>query len=824
MLRPVDRLLDALVYMLAVVVAIASAAAIMSDLHLELGSWWAKVLLGTVLAAPLARGLQRWRRDERRRVERLDRLVFRRVVAHVDPADDLHVVPRARLHSGNARYVSRLLDPLLRARVREKPFVLVIGKSKAGKSRTAYEAARAVLGSHVLLMPREVRRDTLEQVFQLLRPWDHWGRSVVLWLDELDRYVTARALPVHLLESWRQRPGSVVVLATMGEKPYHRLVHPSAGLARSPKQAVGVLAWAEKVVLPDRLEGAEVEQARRLYPGHDWTRISLGAVLAHGPQLIDRYRTAAEASPDGVACVSAAIDWRRAGMTRPIRRSELRDLYRWYLARLAPRQPGSAGGFESGLKWALEPLRGSDVRLLYPLRMDDGGEPAYESDDYVLADRDGQGEPAAWQEPVPDEVFEAIVAFPTVTPNEALQVAFTARLRGALATALHVYEALARRGPIPQDPDSDEVTAWALCGRAAVLGDLDRRSDAIAACDEVVERFGESQVATIQRPVAWSLLDRGALLSELGRQREEIAAYEEVERRFGDSSDAALRGQVAVALYNRGVALAHLGEPELAIALYDGVVGRYGEAGQPALGEQVALALYRKGLTLEQIDRLEDAIAVYDAVLARLSEPSPPGLAALALYRKGIVLGRLDRAPEAILVYDEIIGRFGHDSGADLLEPVAWAMYNKAVRLGGMGRTQDELSLYDQVVGRFGGADQPRLQEPAAWALVNKGGTLGRLRRNRQELAVYDEVERRFGAASDPALREALAVALYNRAVALGRLERPQEAAVAYEEVVRRFGGGTERALQTTVALARFNREITLKHMRPAAGRRSTWP
>jgi hypothetical protein len=62
-------------------------------------------------------------------------------------------------HRGSDPYVCREVDEKLDEALAEKPFVLVVGDSKAGKSRTAYEAARRLAAAGVrhdpvVLMPK----------------------------------------------------------------------------------------------------------------------------------------------------------------------------------------------------------------------------------------------------------------------------------------------------------------------------------------------------------------------------------------------------------------------------------------------------------------------------------------------------------------------------------------------------------------------------------------------------------------------------------------------------------------------------------------------
>jgi TolA-binding protein len=80
------------------------------------------------------------------------------------------------------------------------------------------------------------------------------------------------------------------------------------------------------------------------------------------------------------------------------------------------------------------------------------------------------------------------------------------------------------------------------------------------------------------------------VLGELGRSADALAAYQQVIDRYGDDPAPALREQVAKALLNTGVELGVLGRPADAVAAYQQVINRYGDDPAPALREAVARA------------------------------------------------------------------------------------------------------------------------------------------------------------------------------------------------------------------------------------------
>ena len=356
------------------------------------------------------------------------------------------------------------------------------------------------------------------------------------------------------------------------------------------------------------------------------------------------------------------------------------------------------------------------------------------------------------------------------------------------------------------------VLVWvakALVNKGAVLGDLNRLQDALEASDEVVRRFGESETPTLLDSVATALGNRGGALVALKRPQDALEAYDEVVRRFGKSETPALLERVAAALVSKGVALGDLNRPQDALEAYDEVVRRFGESDSPALLERVAATLVNRGAVLGALNRPQDALEAFDEVVRRFGESDSPALLdsiAVALGNRGAVLGALNRPQDALEAFDEVVRRFGESETPALLERVATALGNRGAALVALNRPQDALEACDEVVRRFGESETPALLERVATALVNRGGALVALNRPQDALEACDEVIRRFGESETPALLERVAAALGNRGAALVALNRPQDALEACDEVVRRFGESETPALLERVATALVNR------------------
>ena len=346
--------------------------------------------------------------------------------------------------------------------------------------------------------------------------------------------------------------------------------------------------------------------------------------------------------------------------------------------------------------------------------------------------------------------------------------------------------------------ESAERAARELFKTTVALNVLNRAEDTVEACDEVIRRFGESEIPAVLVWVAKALANKGTTLSELNRPQDALEAYGEVIRRFGRSETPALLDSVATALVNKGAVLGALNRPQDALEACDEVVHRFGKSETPALLDSVAFALVNRGGALVALNRPQDALEAYDEVVRRFGKSETPALlerVATALVSKGVALGDLNYPQDALEAYDEVVRRFGESDSPALLERVAAALVNRGPVLGALNRPQDALEASDEVIRRFGESETPALLDSVAAALGNRGAVLGALNRLQDALEASDEVIRRFGESDSPALLERVAAALVNRGPVLGALNRPQDALEASDEVIRRFGKSETPAL-----------------------------
>lgn len=322
-------------------------------------------------------------------------------IPRVDRVDPYDIgVSRSKYSNGphEAPYVARHpQDEQLDAALLDARFVVLAGRSKAGKSRTLYEALRRTLPGARLIVPRPDRPEqrVLDDLSRLNLPTGP-DRSV-LWLDDLHRYLQPGGLDLQLLDRLARQHPAVTVVATIPAKQRAALTAMENDVGRVSRT---VLGKAHTVELPSRLAEADEAIAQQLYPGEDFAARGIGELMVAAPALEQRFDDGAESCPAGWALVKAATDWLRMGMTEPVPETALRELFGPYLTAHHPQFDVDDALFRAGLAWAREPVAGG-IALLHRA---DGDLPGYAGSPYLSEYLDTRSDdpsaavpPLAWQ-------------------------------------------------------------------------------------------------------------------------------------------------------------------------------------------------------------------------------------------------------------------------------------------------------------------------------------------------------------------------------------------------------------------------------------------
>lgn len=424
-------------------------------------------------------------------------------------------------------------------------FIVAIGDSKSGKSRSMAQALHEHKGQARLIVPaRESAglRRLAELPAQLQRLLgDDEG---VLWLDDIDEYLKPQGLDPNVLAAFLDREPAVTVVGTITSKKYNDIKNAREGGTRPGRQ---VLSQATRVPVDSKLSPEDQAAAQQLYPEEDFSERGIGEMLVAAPRVEEQYTADREERPEVWAVVQAAIDWGRIGLPGPVPAARLVSLFPAYLGQVAPHLEATEERFGTAIELALDPL----VRTIALLTRASTAPapPAYRAFGYLLARADGQG-----AEPVPIARAAWDEAVAIADDEELLLIANEAMVRGEAAVAGQAADAVLQR---PADPAARAFAALIRGELYAIGGDLD---SAIGLLEEAAAT-GSADVAPVAR------VELGTLLAERHGDEERGLAFLESET---DAADPQVRAQAQV---NLGVLLMKRGDTQAARPLLEAGLG-----------------------------------------------------------------------------------------------------------------------------------------------------------------------------------------------------------------------------------------------------------
>lgn len=337
-------------------------------------------------------------------------------------------------------YVPRDFDAELRAALQvaasDGGFVLLVGPSSVGKTRSLFEAIAAVLPDWWLLQPVSG-----SAMYDLLPTPP---LRTVIWLDEVQRFLDKADRPTVGLMAQLLRAG-LVVAGTIWPDQYD--VRTLPGHLSGPDYAEGcaLLDLARVVVVPSRFTPAEYRRAAELSRDEPRLTVAIRAgkpritqILAAGPDLVRRWEYAGD--PCGAAVITAAVDARRLGVESPITVEYLRRAVPGYLT-VEQQADAPTDWLEQALAYARKKVKNAASAIIPDSGGSMGRTAGYLAADYLLQHSLVSRRAAV----LPDAAWQALVQL-VDHPQDVQRLARSADARCRYTYAIAFYRKLADSG------------------------------------------------------------------------------------------------------------------------------------------------------------------------------------------------------------------------------------------------------------------------------------------------------------------------------------------------------------------------------------------
>ena len=335
-------------------------------------------------------------------------------------------------------------------------FVVLVGGSSVGKTRSAVEAIKALLPDWWLVHPA----GSAEVAALAAAP----SARTVVWLDELQRYLDGEhGLTGAVVRALLGASPPVIIIGTLWPDRYAAYTTvPDPGGADPHARGREVLDLAAVIRIGPAFTAAEQDRARAAAERDRRLAIALGAAgyglaqtLAAAPQLVARWH---DADPYARVVLTAALDAARLGARAPLSGDFLRAAAPGYCT---SQQQAEAPGnwFEQALAYATGKLHGA-AAALSPAGAGMGQVTGYTVADYLIQHASRERH----YERVPAGTWDAVLSH-IRDPSDIVRLADSARNRLLYRYAIPLYRHATNVG--------DGRAAVRLAELLAQRGDLD---------------------------------------------------------------------------------------------------------------------------------------------------------------------------------------------------------------------------------------------------------------------------------------------------------------------------------------------------------------
>ncbi|WP_157619880.1 tetratricopeptide repeat protein [Saccharothrix sp. NRRL B-16348] len=287
----------------------------------------------------------------------------------------VHAAVRAKIDTSDSnasdwnlpQYVTRDIDEEIRqvlsATAKKNGFLLLIGNSSAGKTRCAYEGAKAVAPQWQVFRPKDGKslNDVVNSGVTL--------RKTIIWLDEIQQYLDGEnAITSNTVQKILNASGPTIIIGTIWPDLYYNYLERESQSSIPPGRGREVLRLSITIDVSDSFTKQEIQRAREVSQKDDRiaealqsSHFGLTQMLAAAPELIRRWESAPTAV--GRAILTAAIDIWRLGVKGAVSDQFLKSATPLYLSP-TERAQAAPNWYTDAIKFASKRVKGATSALL----------------------------------------------------------------------------------------------------------------------------------------------------------------------------------------------------------------------------------------------------------------------------------------------------------------------------------------------------------------------------------------------------------------------------------------------------------------------------
>lgn len=274
-------------------------------------------------------------------------------------------------------------------------------------------------------------------------------------------------------------------------------------------------------------------------------------------------------------------------------------------------------------------------------------------------------------------------------------------------------------------PKIVEIIKSTMIHKSNTLGKLNKIAEELDVCDEYLDKFGNANIDEMDPQTLQVLINKAVALSHLGQTQESIHIYDNIIEKFADSQEIEIIIIVAHSFTNKAAILGILNKSEEVIALSDEVICKFGNIDSPDILPLVVQSFMNKGIALIQLNRINDALELYEKVICKFAKSNIDliiGCVAQALVQKSLILAQINKIPESLDICNKMLNRFEKNDSLIMSFSIAQALLHKANLLAyKMNNFIESVDIYNHLINRFMNSNVRQVIDITGMAAINKG-------------------------------------------------------------------------------------------------------
>lgn len=273
------------------------------------------------------------------------------------------------------------------------------------------------------------------------------------------------------------------------------------------------------------------------------------------------------------------------------------------------------------------------------------------------------------------------------------------------SAALKTYDELLAATAHLNDGEYPRYRATALLGKAQILLQHKKYTEALDLCNQIYEIFSTSDAIKIKNIVAKSLLTKAQILNATQHYKQALVVYNLILQSYHyNDEDYTINSVLLSAYIEESTLLERLNDSTESLKLLKQAIMTFKDTNNEHIYYQVSEAYMAMAALQVKMKLYDEAVTTYTSLIAVAHHKELPAIrynGALAILKKADLLVQLNKGTEIKQTYDLLATFYKNDQDMKVREIVAQGMYERAKSLFEHNRGYTAVDIIKEIFALF---------------------------------------------------------------------------------------------------------------------------